>query len=125
MGTPLRILVVDDESVISESVAQTLQAPNRRIVVAHDGQEALSLAAKQKFDLVITDHRMPRTGGLELVRKLRARAYTGKIVVFSGYLSPEHIGAYEDLAVAEVLGKPIVSTEFRRIIAELEAESQT
>jgi CheY-like chemotaxis protein len=118
----LRILEVDDEPIIGESIACTLEAPNRKIVVAKDGQEALALAAKEKFDVVITDHRMPRSGGLELVRKLRARKYTGKIVVLSGHLSPENIGTYEELAVDEVVAKPFDSTELRELIADLEDE---
>jgi CheY-like chemotaxis protein len=54
--------------------------------------DALAMAAKQKFDVIITDHRTPRSHGLELVRKLEQRRCTGKIVVLSAYLSPEHIG---------------------------------
>jgi CheY-like chemotaxis protein len=118
----LRILGVDDEPVIGESIAFVLEAPHRTIVIAKDGHEALALAAKGKFDVVITDHRMPRTGGLELVRKLRARKYTGKIVVLSGYLSPENIGTYEELAVDEVVGKPFDSDELRDVIASFEDE---
>jgi ATP-dependent Lon protease len=122
MKRKLRILGVDDEPIIGESIACALEGPNRTVVVAKDGQEALALAAKQKFDVVITDHRMPRSGGLELVRKLRQRKYTGKIVVLSGHLSPENIGTYEELAVDEVIGKPIDSTELREVIASLEDE---
>ena len=65
---------------------------------------------------------MPRSGGLELVRKLRARNYTGKIVILSGYLSPENIGTYEELAVDEVVRKPFDSGELREVIASLEEE---
>lgn len=122
MKKKLRILEVDDEPVIGESIAFALQSPHRKIVVAKDGREALALAAKQKFDVVITDHRMPRSGGLELVRRLRARNYTGKIVVLSGYLSPENIGTYEELAVDEVVSKPLDSNELREVITSLEDE---
>ena len=122
MRKKLRILGVDDEPFIGESIACVLEAPHRKIVVATDGQQALALAAKEKFDVVITDHRMPRAGGLELVRKLRERKYAGKIVVLSAYLSPENIGTYEELAVDEVVGKPFDSAELRELIAGLEDE---
>jgi CheY-like chemotaxis protein len=118
----LRILGVDDEPLIGESIAYALEGPHRKIVIAKDGQEALALAAREKFDVVITDHRMPRAGGLELVRKLRERKYPGKIVVLSGHLSPENIGIYEELAVDEVVGKPIDSAELRELVASLEDE---
>jgi CheY-like chemotaxis protein len=116
----LRILGVDDEPVIGESIAFTLKAPHRKIVVAKDGKEALALAAKEKFDVVITDHRMPVSGGMELVKKLRARKYRGKIVVLSGHLSPANIGTYEELAVDEVVSKPFSPDELRDVIASVE-----
>jgi len=118
----LRILGVDDEPIIGESIAYVLEAPHRKVVIAKDGQEALAMAAKQEFDVVITDHRMPRSGGLELVRKLRERNYDGKIVVISAHLSPENIGTYEHLAVDQVVSKPFDSTELRELIADLEDE---
>ena len=122
MKKKLRILEVDDEPIIGESIAYVLEAPHREIVVAKNGQEALALAAKEKFDVIITDHRMPRAGGLELVRKLRQRNYDGKIVILSAHLSPENIGTYEELAVDEVVGKPFDSEELRQLIADLEEE---
>lgn len=120
MKRKLRILEVDDEPIIGESIAMTLEAPNRQVVIAKDGKEALALASKQKFDVVITDHRMPRGGGLELVRELRAKNYAGKIIVLSGHLSEEIVGPYEDLDVDEVVGKPLHCEELRQIIEDLE-----
>ncbi len=122
MKKRLRILAVDDEPIIAESIAYVLEAPHRKIVVAQDGKEALDLAAKENFDVVITDHRMPRAGGLELVRKLRQRKYSGKIVVLSAYLSEDNIGTYEELAVDEIVSKPFDSTELREVIAGLEEQ---
>ena len=122
MKKKLRILGVDDEPVIGESIAFVLEAPHRQVVIAKDGQEALAFAAREKFDVVIIDHRMPRAGGLELVRKLRQLNYTGKIVVLSGHLSPENIGTYEELEVDEVVSKPFNSHELREVIASFEDE---
>ena len=122
MKKKLRILTVDDEPIIGESIADALAASHRKISVVKDGHEALIKAMKEKFDVIIADHRMPRTGGLELVRKLRERDYDGKIVVLSGYLSPENIGTYEELAVDQIVSKPINSAELCEIIAGLEEE---
>ena len=122
MKKKLRILAVDDEEAIAESIAYLLEAPHRTIAVANDGKEALAAAAREKFDIVITDHRMPRSGGLELVRQLRQRKYKGKIVLISAYLSPEHIGAYEEMEVDEIVGKPFESKELREVIEKLEKE---
>src|SRR5438094_9122306 len=87
-----RILAVDDEEAMAESMAYVLEAPHRTIAVAKDGKEALALAAREKFDLIVTEHRMPREGGLELVRQLRQRKYVGKIVRSSRRLYLDNIG---------------------------------
>lgn len=123
MKKKLHILAVDDEPAISESIAYALDAPHRKIVVAKDGHEALAKVAKEKFDVVIADHRMPRSGGLELVRKLRQGNYNGRIVILSGHLSPDNIGIYEELAVDEIVAKPFDFDELRDIITGLEEEA--
>jgi YesN/AraC family two-component response regulator len=122
MKKKTRILAVDDEPVIGESIACLLEAPHRKIAVAANGREALAMVAKGKFDLVITDHRMPRSGGLELVRKLRLQKYKGKIVVLSGHLSADNIGPYEELDVDEVIGKPVDAEDLNQIIGNLEED---
>jgi len=122
MTKKTRILAVDDEAVIGESIACSLEAPHRKVTVATNGKEALAIAAGQKFDLVITDHRMPEAGGLELVRKLRQQKYRGKIVVLSGYLSPANIGVYEELEIDEVISKPCDMAELRDIVDYLEED---
>jgi YesN/AraC family two-component response regulator len=115
-----RILTVDDEPIMGESLVYNLDAPHRKISVAPNGREALNMASKRKFDVVITDHRMPEAGGLELVRALRKRKYKGKIVVLSGHLSPENIGVYEDLEIDEVISKPCIMEELREVVTNLE-----
>ena len=122
MKRKLHILAVDDEPAINESVSYALDAPHRKIIVAKDGHDALAKAAIEKFDVVITDHRMPRSGGLELVRKLRQGNYDGRIVVLSAHLSPENIGTYEELAVDEIVAKPFDFEELRDVITSLEDE---
>lgn len=120
MRKKTRILAVDDEPIIGESIATLLEAPHRQIVVVKNGEEAMAKASKQKFDVIITDHRMPHAGGLELVKKLRERNYRGKIVVLSGHLSPANIGIYEDLEVDEVVSKPLDLVELPHIVENLE-----
>jgi len=122
MRKKLHILAVDDEPAIGESIAYALEAPHRKIIVAKDGNDALAKVAQEEFDVVITDHRMPRSGGLELVRKLRQRNFNGRIVVLSAHLSPDNIGTYEELRVDEIVGKPFDFQELRDIITGLEAE---
>jgi DNA-binding response OmpR family regulator len=122
MTKKTRILAVDDEPIIGESIAYNLEAPHRKISVASNGREALNIASGEKFDLIITDLSMPEAGGLELVRELRQRKYEGKIVVLSGHLSPENNGVYAELKIDEVVEKPCIMEELREIVTDLEKD---
>jgi CheY-like chemotaxis protein len=104
----LRILTVEDEPAVTHMLALILGGPSAKITSARDGWMALMKigAAAEPFDVIITDHRMPRMNGLDLVRRLRVRQFTGKIIVLSAYLTKENIQAYEELEVDMMLAKP-------------------
>jgi CheY-like chemotaxis protein len=76
-------------------------------------------AAPKPFDVIITDHRMPRMNGLELVRRLRQRSYQGKLLVLSAHLSDEDIRAYEELGVDLMMSKPFDFEEIQNAVAIL------
>ena len=108
MRERLRILTVEDEPAVAQMVALLLGGPGAKITNACDGWMALMKigAAAEPFDVIITDHRMPRMTGLDLVRRLRVQKFAGKIIVLSAYLTPENIQAYEELQVDMMFAKP-------------------
>ncbi|HEY5853418.1 MAG TPA: response regulator transcription factor [Aldersonia sp.] len=67
-----RILVVDDEPTILESVAARLQAEGFEVAVGRDGPEAVDLAGQQRPDLVVLDVMLPGFDGLEVCRRIQA-----------------------------------------------------
>ena len=85
------ILVVDDTRSMRAMVASVLQGAGYEVAEAGDGVEALELARKRVFDLVVTDHNMPRMDGVTLVRELRALANYDPValIVLSTEASPE------------------------------------
>ncbi len=66
------MLVVDDEATIAEVVARYLERAGYATDVAHDGERAIELADRARPDLVVLDLMLPRIGGLEVMRRLRA-----------------------------------------------------
>jgi len=66
-----RILIVDDEPPIIDVLEYNLKKANYEVIVAHDGQEALEKARRQRPDLVILDLMLPKLDGLEVCRALR------------------------------------------------------
>ena len=121
MSDPMRILVVEDEKALAHMVGVVLGGPTSKVTSAANGWEALIKigATAKPFDVVITDHRMPRVGGLELVRRLRAQDFAGKILVLSAHLGDEDIAAYEELGVDMMMSKPFDFDELQEAMAVL------
>ena len=67
-----RVLAVDDSASMRDIVLLTMKMAGFNATLAKDGAEALQIAQKEQFDLVLTDVHMPNMGGIELVRALRA-----------------------------------------------------
>src|SRR5207302_7762573 len=122
----LRILTVEDEPAVAQMVGLLLGGPGAKITSACDGWMALMKigAAAEPFDVIITDHRMPRMNGLDLVRRLRVRKFTGQIIVLSAYLTKENIQAYEELEVDMMLAKPFDVGE-RQLAMDLITKNRT
>ncbi len=67
-----KILAVDDSASMRQMVAFTLKSAGHEVVEAVDGKNALDIAKKQSFNLVLTDVNMPNMDGLALTKELRA-----------------------------------------------------
>ncbi|MEW5924948.1 MAG: response regulator, partial [Candidatus Zixiibacteriota bacterium] len=79
------ILVVDDEQVMREFLADVLEDFN--VDKAADGDEAIEKLKVGKYDLIITDMKMPRVSGEEVVKFAKETYPDSKIIVISGYSS--------------------------------------
>ncbi len=118
----MHILVVEDEKAVGHMIALVVGGPTSKVVRAGSGWEALIKigATLKPFDVLITDHRMPGMTGLELVRRLRAKNFLGKILVLSAYLSDEDICAYAALNVDMMMSKPFDFDELQQAMAVLD-----
>lgn len=113
-----RILAVEDETAVAQLLALILCGSGTKVTIARNGADALAKIEGDPtpFEIVMTDHNMPRMTGLELVRELRARDFGGKIVVLSAHLTQENVRAYEALRVDLMLSKPFDVGELRKAI---------
>ncbi len=117
----LRVLYADDMRELCQLLEIVLGRDGHRVDWVNDGKLALDLLSAHPgtYDVVITDHHMPTINGLELVGRLRAMNYPGKIIVFSSELSLEVDQAYRDYKVDHILPKPVFPSELRNLFATL------
>ncbi len=118
---PLRVLYADDVRQLHELMTLILKREQHEVETVENGAEALTrlTGSPAGYDLLITDHRMPRLNGLELVGRARTLGYPGKIIVFSSELSPLAHEEYRRLQVDLLLPKPIFPLTFRLMLRQL------
>lgn len=121
MNFPFNILLAEDEPSVAFSVSFALKADGHKIEIVPDGAQALfELTSKPgAFDLLITDHTMPRMNGIELVKRVRDSVFQGKVVVLSAHLSAENRADYVALGVDVLIPKPFDVHGLRAAIRQL------
>jgi CheY-like chemotaxis protein len=96
-----RILLVDDNANGLAARKTVLEELGLRVFVSTSGADALDQFTSGPFDLVVTDYRMPRMDGLELISRLRAMSPTLPIVLLSGFA--ETLGLAETATGADIV----------------------
>jgi CheY-like chemotaxis protein len=104
---PFHVLVVDDEVISALALERLLQRRGYRVTLAHDGLEAAEAHERDPADLVVTDLRMPRLGGRDLIARLRAQSPDLPIVVATGFMSLDDEAEVRTEERLTVLHKPI------------------
>lgn len=89
MSDRSRVLIADDDTEVRELVAEYLAGHGFAILQAVNGLEALLSVKRERPQAVLLDINMPRLGGLEALKRIRAFAPSTRVVVYSGMLEPE------------------------------------
>ncbi len=110
-----RILVVDDEKSIRNTLRDILEFENYAVTEAADGEEALKLLSDQAFDLVLCDIKMPKHDGMEVLREGLKLQYDVQFIMISGHGNVEtavestRLGAFDFLEKPPDLNRLLVS----------------
>ena len=113
-----KLLIVDDDLSLREFLTLFLKREGYEVEVAPNGQRALELLLEQPFDLVLTDMRMPRMGGLDLLAAIKERQIQTQVIVMTAFsttdtaLDAMRKGAYDYIV------KPFQLAEVKVILAK-------
>lgn len=116
MARPINIMVVDDEDGICQNITKILTKSNFRVTSAASAQEALDLMAKTPFELVISDIIMPVMNGLQLLKSLKEKWPTTKVVMMTAYASTDTAVKAIRLGALDYLPKPFTPDELRSMV---------
>jgi two-component system, NtrC family, nitrogen regulation response regulator NtrX len=106
-----RILVVDDEASIRDSLRMTLEYANYEFIGAATGQEGLALVDREAPDLVLLDIKMPGMDGMEVLTRLRAMNETLPVIMISGHGTGSSGADAVNKGAQDFLDKPFESTD--------------
>jgi DNA-binding response OmpR family regulator len=112
-----KILVVDDEETVCQSINKVLSRKGYSVSQAPTVEEALGLLKEMSFDLVITDLMMPGTSGMELLQIIRDHYPELDVIMITGYASIESAVKATRLGAAAYLPKPFTPDELATITA--------
>lgn len=115
-----RILVCDDEPHIVEGLRYLLRSPDRAIVMARSGREALASITQQRPDLLILDIMMPQMSGLEVVAELRASNETRDlpIIILTAKGEARDASMAQEVWHAAVMAKPFEPKKLRELVTK-------
>jgi CheY-like chemotaxis protein len=115
----MRILVVEDEPVVAEVLADAIRAAGYEALVALDGTEALDVLAATPVDGVFMDLVMPGLSGLAVLAQIRNRHPLLPVVVISGHAAAEAAAKARELGAIAVLEKPTGLAQLTEILSRL------
>jgi CheY-like chemotaxis protein len=123
---PLKILVADDQLHMLRFVQHQLQQEGYRLLLAHDGIEAIETALREKPDLLVLDVMMPRMDGLTALRRLKTEETTRSIPAIVLTSSAHQLLRQEaEFCGADVvLTKPFSPTRLRQEIRRLASQNR-
>jgi len=117
-----RVLVVDDEEGIRSFLSEALQMDDHEVLQAADGQEALQILGKRSFHVLITDLKMPRLDGMQLLRKLRTEQPELQVIMLTAHGSIDSAVEAMKLGAFDYLQKPISSLRELRVMVRRAVE---
>lgn len=104
----LKILYIDDEPLIREDAVEYLSFYCDNVYEACDGKDGLEKYNELKPDVIITDIKMPKLNGLDMIKEIRKNDKTTKIIVATAFLETTYLVEAIELGLVKYLVKPIM-----------------
>lgn len=116
MVSSKRILIVDDDPGICQTLSLALNDLDYAIEIVHSGETALSAIEKRNFSIVLLDIRMPGVDGMEALRRMRLIAPQIRVIMMTAHGGIESAVAAMKLGAVDFIQKPFTPPEIRNLV---------
>ncbi len=101
-----KILVVDDEDIVRTSCSRTLTPGGFEVRLAKNGLEGIKMMGEEKFDIVLTDLKMPDMDGIEVLRRIKETWPDVEVIIITGYQTVDTAVKSIKLGAFDYIEKP-------------------
>lgn len=115
----ITVLYAEDDPVIREKFTKILQKKFETLLVAENGKEGYELYQALKPDLILSDIKMPKMNGLEMIEKIKKTDKSAKAIIMSAFSEPEYFLKAIDIGVQSYLIKPVKTKRLFAAIDEI------
>ena len=112
----LKIMVIDDENIVGKRLKPALEKTGDYVEAFEDGEKALERFEESPFDIVVTDIRMEKIDGIEILEKINARSPGTKVIIITGYATVEVAREALSKGAFDFIAKPFKPGDLREII---------
>src|SRR5574340_359252 len=113
-----KLLIVEDEKIALKNLVDVLKKDGYEVAGAQSGGGALTLIENQAFDVVLTDLKMEKVDGLQVLKKCRERSPDTEVIVITGYATPESAVEAMKQGAFYYIAKPFRLDEVRQVVNE-------
>ena len=118
MRRPCRLLLVDDETLLLETMSRVLKGPRLNVRTAESGEAALKLLEEEPADVMLVDMAMPGMNGIELLRKVKAGRTPAEVIMMTAHGTIETAVEAMKIGAYDYLQKPAEVEEVERLVAK-------
>ena len=115
----IKILLVENDKFIRDSFSERLKNNKYEVSSAEDGEEAIDKIAADDFDVVITDIRIPKVNGIEVLKFTKKNKPKTKVIMMNTYVSQEAINEIIELGAYKYIGKSSFLKDIVRILDKI------
>jgi len=116
MGEKPKVLVVDDDAGIRETMADILALEGYEVTLAADGEEAIAIAQRERFDVALLDIRMPKMDGVETLKILKNMAPEMRVIMITGFEVGDLADEALEFGAEAVFRKPLDVATFLPVL---------
>lgn len=119
---PLKIMVIDDENIVGKRLKPALEKTGDIVETFEEGETALARFEQEPFDIVVTDIRMEKIDGIEILERILARSQRTKVIIITGYATVEIAREALSKGAFDFIAKPFKPSDLRQIIERASKE---